>query len=228
MTRFVVDASAVLHLASAGIEVSGARAPRTDAPAFPDAVGSARGRPAGRDPGRRRARPPRPHRADADQAPRRRCAPASGLGPGGSAGMGLDLRRRVRRAHAAAGGRVRDPGRGAGAQRRRDRRDRVDRRAALGRHDRPSPGRRSVGCCVALKPWSDCPDHGTGVACLGLDVTTQQARRPDSRRRRRCGCGHQPSRSPPTLPCPAGADKGGPCEPTAWGGRPDPRSPAHA
>ena len=48
------------------------------------------------------------------------------LGPGGSVGMGLDLQRRVRCTHSAAGRRVRNPGRGTGAQRRRDRRDRVD------------------------------------------------------------------------------------------------------
>ena len=40
------------------------------------------------------ARPPHPHRADADQAPGRRRTPASGLGRGGSVRMGLDLRGR--------------------------------------------------------------------------------------------------------------------------------------
>ena len=45
--------------------------------------------------------------------------------------MGFDLQRRVRGTHAAAGGYVHHPGRGTGAQRPRDRRDRIHRRAAL-------------------------------------------------------------------------------------------------
>ncbi len=112
------DASAVLHLASAGVEVvpRPPRAPRADAPSLADAVGTSRGGPEGRGPGRHRARAPRPHRADAHQAPRRRGAPASGLGRRGSDGVGLDLHRRVRGTDSAAGRCVRDPGRRAGVQ----------------------------------------------------------------------------------------------------------------
>src|SRR3981081_3879179 len=49
--------------------------------------------------------------------------------------MGLDLQRRIHCAHSAAGRRVRNPGRGPGAQRQRDRQDRVECRSSLGRHE---------------------------------------------------------------------------------------------
>jgi len=74
MTRFVVDVSAALHLASTGRRIPGAHhrlAPTSFVPTSsrPCTRPSTR-----RNPGRRRAGPPRPRRVDADQAPRRRSA----------------------------------------------------------------------------------------------------------------------------------------------------------
>ena len=132
MTRFVVDAGAVLHLASEGIEVGAEHellAPtllrsqvlsmlheavqRGELPA-PVAL-------------ERLARIGKmPIRLLGDGVLRRRAWDVAV-----EAGMGLHLRRRVHRAHPASGRRVRDPGRGAGAPRRRARHDSVDRRVAL-------------------------------------------------------------------------------------------------
>lgn len=173
MTRFAVDASAVLHLASAEVEVSNAH--ELLAPTFLrsqtlSALHEAvqRGEiPAevGRD---RLIRVGRlPIRLLGDAVLRRRAWDLAG-----SAGMGLDLRRRVRRNHTAAGGRVRDAGRGTGAQRGRDRRDRADRHPALGGRSGRRPraarclrtGRSSFARSSTLRRLRCSPPTGSTAA----------------------------------------------------------------
>src|SRR4029453_10791688 len=123
MTRFVVDTGAVLYLAGAEAEVG--RSHELLAPtllrsqtlsALHEAVHGG-GVPA--DAGRERRSPPRlgrgaagAGRTDADPAPRRRRAPAAGLGDRRPAGVGLDVSGRVPRPDAATGGGVGSPGPG--------------------------------------------------------------------------------------------------------------------
>ena len=118
MTRFVVDASAVLHLASAGVEVPGAHkllAPTLLRSQTLSALheGVERGQIPGdvARGGLARIRKMRIRLLGDAVLQRRAWELADQLG------MGIDLRRRVRRTHAAAGRRVRNPGRGTGAQR---------------------------------------------------------------------------------------------------------------
>ena len=139
MTRFVVDAGVALHLVSAEIEVAAEHellAPTLLRSQTLSALHEAvhRGEiPAevGRD---RLARVGRmPIRLLGDAVLRRRA-----WGAGGSAALGSDLHRRVRRPHPTPGGRVRHLGRGAGAQPRRDRHDRSGRNAPCGPGLRPN------------------------------------------------------------------------------------------
>ncbi len=113
MTRFVVDAGAVLHLASAGVEIPDTHellAPTLLRSQTLSALHEAvqRGElPADVARDRLTRIGKMPIRLLGDAVLRRRAWEA-----GGSVGLVLDLQRRVRRAHSAAGRRVRHPGRG--------------------------------------------------------------------------------------------------------------------
>src|SRR5215216_2003507 len=107
-----------------------ARVAGTDAAAVADALGAARGRAARRAARRRGTRSSCRHRADAHQAPGRRGAATERVGGGRPARLGLHLRRRVRRAHQAASGRTRHPGRRPRTPGGRDRPHGDDRRAS--------------------------------------------------------------------------------------------------
>ena len=147
VTRFVVDAGAVIHLASERIESRvGARAARSDAAPLAGAVDAARRPCTGREvPAGVGRELLGLRRGDQDQVPRRRRAPSSGLGPRRAARMGLDVRRRVHRPDPAAGRRPRHPRCRAGAPGRGHRPGGVDRRHAVGVRSaggEPSPSNR--------------------------------------------------------------------------------------
>src|SRR5215204_5777406 len=119
MTKFVVHASAVLHLASEGAEVPKAHkllAPTLLRSQTLSALHEAVQR------GEISADVARDRLTRIRRMPIRLLGDAvlrSRLGRGGPAGLGLDLRRRVRGTHAAAGRRARNVGCGVRAQRRR-------------------------------------------------------------------------------------------------------------
>jgi hypothetical protein len=167
MTRFVVDASAVLHLGARGSRSQASTSslhrrscgPRR-CPLCTRPSSGARSWPTSRA----TTSPASGGCRSGSWATR---APASGLGRGRSVGPGLDLQRRVRCTHSAAGRRVRHSGRGTGSQRRRDRRDRVDSRPALGAVRRPTL--RVIGP-LDLRELSHLSElSGRVIARYGLD-----------------------------------------------------------
>ena len=172
MTRFVVDAGAVLYLASEGSKSRAITSSSHHPLAIPDAVSAARGRPPRRASRGRRPRPPRARLADADPAPRRCRTPASGVGGSGAHGMAetytaeyVALTQLQAEAFVTLDAEL-------ARSVERGRRDSVDRRAALAT-SRPAIGlRRQVGCR---------PRHGSHRT--GHPGSRSRASRPDRGRR---------------------------------------------
>ena len=190
MTRFVVDAGAVLHIIDKELVVADGHkllAPTLLRSQVLSMLYEAvqRGELAGRRSGAAGA-----DRKDVDQVPgRRRPAPA-GVGPGAPARLGIDLRRRIRRPHAAAGRRARD----------------ARPRTRQGRRRPRASRRRSRSCRAAdgTRGGTVPADESTGDEGVAACRTSSPGWRARSRSSPGPGaCARSAGRSPSSWPGPA-------------------------